>query len=320
LSFGSAKNFSSVVCAPASERSRVEKEGEFTIGRDAIVLIPRDGDHKGAIVRATFETPKPLASAPPRAAPAPVARIAGLTVAESRFDRVTLDPPLLTALINTGREKRRQVPLSAIPSRMVQAVLAIEDRRFYDHPGVDVIRTIGAVITNLRGEKKYLVGGSTLTQQLVKNFFLTPEKSLKRKLAEQYMAIILERKASKDEILEMYLNEVYLGQRGSFAVHGVAEAARLFFGKDVSNLTLNEAATIAGVIQSPYTWSPFVSPERSRERRNVVLRAMAGPVEAGPPARLEWEGLIDLMRQRGAPGTDEDAKNALAYLSRHFGR
>ena len=104
-----------------------------------------------------------------------------------------------------------------IPSRMVQAVLAIEDRRFYDHPGVDIIRTIGAVITNLRGEKKYLVGGSTLTQQLVKNFFLTPEKSLKRKLAEQYMAIILERKASKDEILEMYLNEVYLGQRGSFA-------------------------------------------------------------------------------------------------------
>ena len=135
---------------------------------------------------------------------------------------------------------------------MVQAVLAIEDRRFYDHPGVDIIRTIGAVITNLRGDRQYLVGGSTITQQLVKNFFLTPEKSLKRKLAEQYMAIILERKASKDEILEMYLNEVYLGQRGSFAVHGVAEAARLFFGKDVSNLSLGEAATIAGVIQSPY--------------------------------------------------------------------
>ena len=202
-------------------------------------------------------------------------RISGLEAGERRTDKVTLDTPLLTALISTGREKRRQVPLSAIPSRMVQAVLAIEDRRFYDHPGVDVIRTIGAIVTNLRGEKKYLVGGSTLTQQLVKNFFLTPEKSIKRKLAEQYMAIILERKASKDEILEMYLNEVYLGQRGSFAVHGVAEAARLFFGKDVSNLTLAEAATIAGVIQSPYTWSPFASAERSRERRNVVLRAMA---------------------------------------------
>ena len=131
------------------------------------------------------------------------------------------------------------------------------------------------MITNLRGEKKYLVGGSTITQQLVKNFFLTPKKTLRRKLAEQYMALILERRVSKDQILEMYLNDVYLGQRGSFAVHGVAEAARLFFGKDISNVTLNEAATIAGIIQSPYTWSPFTSPERCRERRNVVLRAMA---------------------------------------------
>ena len=181
---------------------------------------------------------------------------------------------------------------------MVQAVLAIEDRRFYDHPGVDVIRTIGAIVTNLRGEKKYLVGGSTITQQLVKNFFLTPEKSLKRKLAEQYMAIILERKASKDEILEMYLNEVYLGQRGSFAVHGVAEAARLFFGKDVSNLTLAEAATIAGVIQSPYTWSPFASAERSRERRNVVLRAMAdeGFVSAEAAERAAAEPIQVVQR------------------------
>ena len=131
------------------------------------------------------------------------------------------------------------------------------------------------MITNLRGEKKYLVGGSTITQQLVKNFFLTPKKTLRRKLADQYMSLILERRASKDRILEMYLNDVYLGQRGSFAVHGVAEAARLFFGKDISNVTLNEAATIAGVIQSPYTWSPFTSPDRCHERRNVVLRAMA---------------------------------------------
>ncbi len=153
---------------------------------------------------------------------------------------------------------------------MVQAVLAIEDRRFYDHPGVDIIRTIGAVVTNLRGDRPYLVGGSTITQQLVKNFFLTPAKSLKRKLAEQYMAIILERKASKDEILELYLNDVYLGQRGSFAVHGVAEAARLYFGKDVTNLSLSEAATIAGVIQSPYYWSPFAAPgpvPRAAQRR-----------------------------------------------------
>jgi len=282
-----------------AERARVEKPGEFVLERDAIALIPRDGDRKGVIVRATFDLPRATPKEPPKTAlPPQVIRISGLEAGERRTDKVTLDTPLLTALISTGREKRRQVPLSAIPARMVQAVLAIEDRRFYDHPGVDVIRTIGAVVTNLRGEKKYLVGGSTLTQQLVKNFFLTPEKSIKRKLAEQYMAIILERKASKDEILEMYLNEVYLGQRGSFAVHGVAEAARLFFGKDVSNLTLAEAATIAGVIQSPYTWSPFASAERSRERRNVVLHAMAdeGFVTAAAAQRAADEPIQVVQR------------------------
>jgi penicillin-binding protein 1B len=256
-----------------AERARIERPGEFAIGRDAIALIARDGDQKGLVVRVVFEPPRPIpakSTVPPQ-----VIRVIGLTAGDKRVDHVTLDPPLLTALVSTSREKRRQVPLSAIPSRMVQAVLAIEDRRFYDHPGVDVIRTLGAVITNLRGDKKYLVGGSTITQQLVKNFFLTSEKSLRRKVAEQYMALILERRVSKDQILEMYLNEVYLGQRGSFGIHGVAEAARLFFGKDVSNLTLNEAATIAGVIQSPFVWSPFASPDRCRERRNIVLHAMA---------------------------------------------
>jgi penicillin-binding protein 1B len=282
-----------------AERMRVEKPGEFALERDAITLIPRDGDQRGIPVRVTFEPPRPAPATPPKVPPLPqVIRIIGLQAASARTDKITLDPPLLTALISTGREKRRQVPLSAIPTRMVQAVLAIEDRRFYDHPGVDVIRTMGAIMTNLRGEKKYLVGGSTITQQLVKNFFLTPEKSLRRKLAEQYMAIILERRASKDEILEMYLNEVYLGQRGSFGVHGVAEAARLFFGKDVSNLSLSEAATIAGVIQSPYTWSPFASPEHSHDRRNVVLRAMAdeGFVSAEAAERAEAEPIQVVQR------------------------
>lgn len=279
-----------------AERARVEKPGEFAIGRGTIVLLPRDGTAKGRLVRVNFQQPK---RAPTPGVPAAaVLRVSGLEVDAAPVPRVTLDPPLLTALISTGREKRRRVALSAIAPRMVQAVLAIEDRRFYDHPGVDVIRTIGAVITNVRGDRPYLVGGSTITQQLVKNFFLTPEKSLKRKLAEQYMAIILERKASKDEILELYLNEVYLGQRGSFAVHGVAEAARLFFGKDVTNLSLGEAATIAGVIQSPYYWSPFAAPARCRERRNVVLGAMAEEefVSADAAARASSEPIEVVQR------------------------
>ena len=177
---------------------------------------------------------------------------------------------------------------------MVQAVLAIEDRRFYSHPGIDPVAIVGAAITNVFGDKPYLSGASTLTQQLVKNFFLTPEKSLRRKLLEQFMAVILERRASKDEILELYLNEVYLGQRGSFAIHGVAEAARLFFGKDVGNLTLAEVATVAGVIQAPPALSPFNAPQRARDRRNVVLQAMvdADYISADAATRATHEPLL----------------------------
>jgi penicillin-binding protein 1B len=155
-----------------AQRARVEKAGEFAIGRGTIVLLPRDGTAKGRLVRVNFQQPKPAAT--PGAPVATVLRVSGIEVDGAPVPRVTLDAPLLTALISTGREKRRRVALSAIPPRMVQAVLAIEDRRFYDHPGVDIIRTIGAVVTNLRGDRPYLVGGSTITQQLVKNFFLTP--------------------------------------------------------------------------------------------------------------------------------------------------
>ena len=143
---------------------------------------------------------------------------------------------------------------------------------------------VGALFTNTFGNRPYLEGASTITQQLARNFFLTEEmaveqqnrqRSLRRKLLEQFMALILDFRATKDEVLELYLNDVYLGNRGSFAIHGVAEAARLYFGKDVNNLSLGEAATIAGIIQSPGTLSPFNSPARARERRDVVLRAMA---------------------------------------------
>ena len=167
------------------------------------------------------------------------------------------------------------MPLQAIPRQMIQAVLAIEDRRFYDHPGIDPIGIAGAVFRNVFGNKAYLASGSTVTQQLVKNTFLTPDKTPKRKMIEWFMSVVLETRLTKDQILQLYLNDVSLGQRGSFAIHGVAEAARLFFAKDISNVSVAEAATIAGVIQSPSRLSPFNNPERARERRNVVIRAMA---------------------------------------------
>jgi penicillin-binding protein 1B len=139
----------------------------------------------------------------------------------------------------------------------------------------------------MTGRRTYLAGGSTITQQLVRNVFLPKfegmgmslqearARSLKRKALEIWVSVVLTSRATKDEILEMYLNDIPLGQRGSFAVFGVAEASRLFFGKDVSNVSLAEAATIAGVIQSPSALSPFNNPARARERRNVVLQAMA---------------------------------------------
>jgi penicillin-binding protein 1B len=254
-----------------SHRERPEEPGQFTVGRNTLLLIPRDGDHKGEMVRVVFGTRGKTVE------PHGIARLE-LPATKKNEDRIRLDAPLITALITNSRSKRRDVPLQVIPTKMVQAVLAIEDRRFYDHHGIDPIGISGAVFRNVFGNKEYLASGSTITQQLVKNTFLTSEKTLRRKMTEWFMSILLERRLSKDQILELYLNDVALGQRGSFAIHGVAEAARLFFAKDITNVSLTEAATIAGVIQSPSRLSPFNNGNRARERRNVVLRTM---VESG---------------------------------------
>ncbi|MEZ5284515.1 MAG: PBP1A family penicillin-binding protein [Vicinamibacterales bacterium] len=262
-----------------AESGQADTPGAFTRAADRVTLVPRAGEARGQRVVLSFSAPIARRGGASRPA-----RLSGLAIGGADASRVTLDAPVLTGLVSGGREKRRRVALDAIPTRMRQAVLAIEDRRFYYHPGVDPIRMAGALATNLTGSRGYLVGASTITQQLARNFFLTEamaeeqqsgQRSFRRKLLEQFMALILETRASKDEILELYLNDVYLGHRGSFAVHGVAEASRIFFGKDVTNVSLAEAALIAGVIQSPYNHSPFTSVDRARDRRNVVLRAMA---------------------------------------------
>ena len=261
-----------------AERAAPNQPGEFSRLDDTITLIARGGDLAGRRLRVHVALQRTGLPAPigPDGKAIPTQAVSRIEVdGGGSPERVELDRPLLTTLITTGREKRRRVSLTLIPKHMVQAVLAIEDRRFYDHAGIDPIRIVGAIITNMKGDRPYLVGGSTLTQQLVKNFFLTPEKSFRRKFQEQFLSVVLETRATKDEILELYLNDVYLGQRGSYAIHGVAEASRVFFGKDVTNVSLAEAAAIAGVIQAPGRHSPFASGTRSRDRRNVVLQAMA---------------------------------------------
>ena len=213
---------------------------------------------------------------------------------------------MLTALIQ-ARVKRRQVPLSALPSRMVEAVLAIEDRRYYSHPGVDPIRMVGALFTeHLRqsavprrrqhhhaaaGEKLLPHRRDGVEQQ-------TRQRGVRRKLLEQFMAVILDIRATKDEVLELYLNDVYLGNRGSFAIHGVAEAARLYFGKDVNNLSLGEAATIAGIIQSPGTLSPFNSPSARASAATSCCARWPTPASSRrtPPTAPSKEPLAPVAR------------------------
>ncbi len=245
-----------------SERPKPEQPGEFAVTPTSLQIMTKAGAGVTPhLVKVDFS--KAINSVVTKITPA----------AGKPMELLTLEPPLLAAL--ASGERRRYVPLDMIPKRMVRAVLAIEDRRFYEHPGVDPIGAIGAMVRNLRGDKAYLAGGSTLTQQIVKNTFLTPEKTLKRKLSEQFIALVMERRLSKDQILELYLNEVVLGQRGPFEIHGVAEASRIFFGVDLRNISIAQAATIAGVIQSPSRLSPFRNPERALERRNVVIREMA---------------------------------------------
>ena len=265
-----------------ADRPAVKQPGEFSGYRNVITIAPRGGELAGKTITVTFPPGRVTRTNPN---PAGGRGIQSLEVVGlGRTDAVQLDPPLLTSLMTSGaREKRRHVPLSTIPERLQQAVLAIEDQSFYSHPGVNPIRTVAAAIGSLfsRGRPS---GASTITQQLSRMFFLEDEfneelqtgtVSPLRKAREILMSLVLERRTSKEEILELYLNDVYLGQRGSFAIHGVAEASRIFFGKDVANLGLSEAALIAGVIQSPARRSPFANPKPAVERRNVVLQAMA---------------------------------------------
>ncbi len=219
-------------------------------------------------------------------------RIARITGPEGTpRDALFLEPVPLAVPAGTRRVERDLVALDAMPAHLVDAVLVAEDRRFFVHPGVDPLRVAGAALENAR-ERRIVEGGSTLTQQLVKNVYLTSERTWARKLREAWIALWLELRYSKREILEAYLNEVYLGQDGARAIHGVGPAARFWFGKDPGELELAEAALLAGMIRSPSALAPDRHPERARARRDQVLAALH---ESG---RIDSEAL---ERARAAP-------------------
>jgi penicillin-binding protein 1B len=190
-----------------------------------------------------------------------------------------LEPQLITGLSeDANRTKRRLIAYDEIPQNLVNAVIAIEDRRFFEHGGVNYMSMLGWAWHDVVGDRKHRGGASTVTMQLAKQLFVTDNGTFRYKLKQVLVAYLLENRFSKQQIFESYANQVPMGQRGSFSINGFGEASQAYFGKDVRQVTLSEAALMAGLIQSPSRLNPFRHPERAIERRNVVLDSM---VEVG---------------------------------------
>src|SRR3954467_84500 len=179
------------------------------------------------------------------------------------------------------KEQRIEVPLADVSPNLTKAITSVEDQRFFEHHVFDLVRIASAAFANIRHNRR-AQGGSTITQQLARQSFLTPNKSYRRKLQELILAARLERLYTKPQILELYLNKVYFGD----GLYGVEAASRGFFGKHASQLTVSEAALLAGLVKSPSSYAPTVSLERAMARRNVVLQAM---LEAGAIDRPTWK-------------------------------
>ena len=211
------------------------------------------------------------------------AQIVRLQIADDRITKVTragqevtdaaLEPEVLGSATDRPGEDHKPVRLDETPKVLIDAVLAAEDHRFFAHGGVDFRALLRAAWANLRAGR-VKEGGSTITQQLVKVRLLTPHRTFFRKLREAWLAALIESRYSKERILEAYLNEIYLGQRGPIAIRGVGAASRAYFGKEVHQLTAPEAALIAAIIRGPNVYSPAVDPDRARDHRNTVLAQM----------------------------------------------
>ena len=242
------------------ERPNESEPGWFVRGGDSLEISLRpfvfwDGPQPAQRVRVTFEN----------GTAATLRDMAG-----KDLPLVRLEPLPIGGIYPANNEDRVLVRLSEVPKHLVDALLAMEDRSFYSHHGFDLRGIARAIVSLVRG--RGVQGGSTLTQQLVKNFFLTSERTVERKVTEIFMAVLLELHYDKNEILETYLNEIYLGQDRDRAIHGVGLASLHYFGKTVDHLTLAESALLVGMIKGPALYDPYRHPQRALERRNVVLR------------------------------------------------
>jgi penicillin-binding protein 1B len=236
-------------------------------------------------------------------------RVASLASANGvQLASIHLEPEEIGRVMGPKMESRRPVTLSAISPYFQNAVIASEDARFYSHIGIDIFATGRALFANLR-EQRFAQGGSTITQQLAKNLFLSPRKTLWRKLYEAELALFLELRYSKKQILEMYLNKIYFGQEGSRGVYGIEEAAEFYFSKQAKDITLEESALLAGIIRSPNRYSLLTDPKAAKERRNEVLARMR---------QIEMIGEDEFRRASKAPVRIRPRRTATVPLAPYF--
>lgn len=216
-----------------------------------------------------------------------VAELRDLDAGGAKLQSAWLEPELISSVAGPQRERRRVIGFNDLPDPLVKAIVVTEDRDFFNHYGVNFRGILRAAIRRYDADPNSFLsrqGGSSITQQLVKNLSGQAENSLKRKVSEAYMSIILETRLEKKEIFALYCNEAYLGQRAGFSIKGFGEAAEAYFNKDVTALTLPEAALLAGMIRSPNRYNPYKYPEVAFERRNQVLKSM---IEAGAASEVE---------------------------------
>ena len=193
----------------------------------------------------------------------------------SEIDTAEIEPELITNLFDSAREKRRPVRYEDLPPMLVDAILSSEDKRFFEHGGFDFIRIVGAAWADLRHTSQHYQGASTITMQVARTFFLSTDRNWRRKMSEAMISIELEQRFNKQQIFELYANEVYLGNRGSFGIRGFSEASVAYFGKDLRQLSLAECAYLAGIIRAPnYYSSADRHPERGVQSRDRVLTQM----------------------------------------------
>lgn len=260
--------------------------GQYRRHGDTVELVTRafkfwDGEQPARALRVTFRDRQ-------------VREIRGLD-GDQPIELARLDPFYIGGIYPGHNEDRILVRLDQVPAHLIQALIAIEDRKYYEHIGIDPRGMARALVSTVSG--RGVQGGSTLTQQLAKNFFLTPERTLTRKFKELLMALLLELHYDKHEILETYLNEIYLGQDSRRAIHGIGLASQFYFGKPVEELTLAESALLVGMVKGPVYLNPRKHPQRARERRDLVLVEMARldmlPADVAAQARATALGVIE---------------------------